>query len=148
MIEALMLAYPWLKAAHILFVIFWMAGLFMLPRMFVYHQESAVGSPEDKAWIAREERIASIILNPAMLIVWVLGLSLAYVTDAWMQGWFIAKLALVIGLSGYQGWLMRYRAQLAAGARPLSGRALRMLNELPGLAAVLIVILVVIRPFA
>lgn len=141
------LAYPWLKAAHIIFVIFWTAGLFMLPRMFVYHQETAAGSPEDRAWIAREERLASIILNPSMLLVWVLGFALVHATGAWTQVWLVAKLALVIGLSAYQGWLMAYRRKLAEGRRTLSGRALRLLNEVPGIAIALIVFLVVIKPF-
>ena len=142
------LTYPWLKAAHLIFVIFWMAGLFMLPRFFVYHQEAKPGSPEDKAWIDREDRLAGIIMNPSMLIVWLLGLGLAYVTDAWLHPWFIAKVALVVLLSGYQGWMMGYRRKLAAGERPVSGRSLRMLNEVPGIAVALIVILVVIRPFS
>ena len=68
------LAYPWVKAAHVTFVIFWMAGLFLLPRLYVYHQETTVGSPEDRAWIEREARVRSIILTPAMLAVWILGL--------------------------------------------------------------------------
>src|SRR6185436_18549038 len=94
------LAYPWVKAAHITFVIFWMAGLFLLPRFYVYHQETTVGSPEDRAWIERETRVRSIILTPAMVIVCVLGLMLAFHVDAWSQGWFHAKLAMVIALSG------------------------------------------------
>ena len=141
------LAYPWVKAAHVTFVIFWMAGLFLLPRLYVYHQETAVGSPEDRAWIEREARVRSIILNPAMIAVWVLGLMLAFNIDAFHQGWFIAKFVLVIGLSAYQGWLGAYGKKLAKGERPLSGRAVRMLNEVPGIAAALIVFLVIIRPF-
>lgn len=148
MTDWLLLAYPWIKAAHIIFVIFWMAGLFMLPRYFVYHQESAIGSPEDALWIAREERMARFILNPAMLMVWIFGFALAYITDVWEQPWFIAKLVMVVGLTGYQGWLMRYRKTLAAGERTVGGRTLRILNEVPGLAVALIVILVIIRPFA
>lgn len=148
MTDWLPLAYPWIKAAHLIFVIFWMAGLFMLPRYFIYHQESAPGSPEDALWIAREERMARIILNPAMLMVWIFGFALAYITDVWEQPWFIAKIAVVILLSAYQGWLMRYRKMLAAGQRTASGRTLRILNEAPGLAVALIVILVIIRPFA
>ena len=68
MTEILTLAYPWLKAAHLIFVIFWMAGLFMLPRFFVYHQEAAEGSPEATAWIEREDKLSTIIMNPSMLI--------------------------------------------------------------------------------
>jgi len=141
------LAYPWVKAAHVTFVIFWMAGLFLLPRFFVYHQETVVGSPEDRAWIEREARVRSIILNPAIGLVWVLGLMLAFNIDAWHQGWFMAKFALVVALSAYQGWLGSYARKLAAGQRPLSGRAVRMINEIPGIAAALIVVLVIVKPF-
>ena len=140
-------AYPWVKAAHVTFVIFWLAGLFLLPRLYVYHQESSPGSPEDRAWIEREARVRSIILTPAMIVVWILGLMLAFDVDAWVQGWFHAKLALVIGLSAYQGWLGIYGKKLASGERPLSGKAVRMLNEIPGIAAALIVVLVIVRPF-
>ena len=140
-------AYLWVKAAHVTFVIFWMAGLFLLPRFYVYHQETAVGSPEDRAWIERESRIRSIILNPAIGLVWVLGLMLAFNIDAWHQGWFMAKFALVVALSAYQGWLGSYAKKLAAGQRPLSGRAVRMINEIPGIAAALIVVLVIVKPF-
>lgn len=140
-------AYPWVKAAHVTFVIFWMAGLFLLPRFYVYHQETALGSPEDRAWIEREARVRSIILTPAMLIVWILGLMLAFNVDAWSQGWFHAKLALVIALTGYQGWLSAYGRKLANGQRTLSGKAVRMLNEVPGIAAAIIVVLVIVRPF-
>ena len=140
-------AYPWVKAAHVTFVIFWMAGLFLLPRLYVYHQETTAGSAEDRAWIEREARVRSIILNPAIVAVWILGLMLAFNIDAWHQGWFHAKLLLVIALSGYQGWLGAYGKKLANGQRPLSGKAVRMINEIPGVAAALIVVLVIVRPF-
>ncbi|HEX5257257.1 MAG TPA: CopD family protein [Sphingomicrobium sp.] len=141
------LAYPWVKAAHVTFVIFWMAGLFLLPRFYVYHQEAAVGSPEDRAWIERESRVRSIILTPAMIVVWVLGLMLAFNIDAWSQGWFMAKLTFVLLLTGYQGWLGFYGRKLARGERPLSSKAVRLINEIPGIAAAIIVVLVIVRPF-
>jgi protoporphyrinogen IX oxidase len=141
------LAYLWVKAAHVTFVIFWLAGLFLLPRFYVYHHETPVGSPEDRAWIEREGRVRSIILTPAMIVVWVLGLMLAFDRGIWGEGWFWAKLALVILLSGYQGWLFAYGRKLANGERPLSNKAVRMLNEIPGVAAALIVVLVIVRPF-
>jgi putative membrane protein len=140
-------AYLWVKAAHVTFVIFWLAGLFLLPRFYVYHHESAVGSPEDRAWIERESRVRSIILTPAMIVVWILGLMLAFNVDAWSQGWFMAKLAFVVLLSGYQGWLAAYGKRLARGERPLSNRAVRMMNEIPGVVAAIIVVLVIVRPF-
>ena len=140
-------AYLWVKAAHVTFVIFWMAGLFLLPRFYVYHQETIVGSPEDRAWIEREARVRSIILSPAIALVWILGIMLALNVDAFSQGWFHAKLALVIALSAYQGWLGNYGKKLANGQRPLSGKMVRIINEVPGIAAALIVVLVIVRPF-
>ena len=140
-------AYPWVKAGHVTFVIFWMAGLFLLPRLYVYHQEAPAGSPEDRSWIEREARVRSIILNPAMAVTWILGLMLAFNVDAFHQGWFHAKFLLVIALSGYQGWLTGYGKKLARGERPLSGKAVRMINEIPGIAAAIIVVLVIVRPF-
>jgi putative membrane protein len=134
-------------AAHVTFVIFWMAGLFLLPRCYVWHHETTVGSPEDRAWIEREARVRSIILTPAIGVVWILGLMLAFDIGAWNQGWFHAKLALVIALSGYQGWLGSYGKKLAKGQRPLSGKALRMINEIPGIAAAFIVVLAFVKPF-
>ena len=143
----LTLLYAWLKAGHIIFVIFWIAGLFMLPRYYIYHQEAVPGSPEEQKWIERERKLRNIIISPAMILVWLFGLALAFVTGAWSQGWFLAKFAIVLALSGYHGWMVGYGKKLAAGDRPVSGRALRMMNELPGIAVVLIVVLVVVRPF-
>ena len=160
MIALLQAWYPWLKAAHLIFVIFWMAGLFMFPRFLVYHQESAVGSAEEAKWIEREDKLRRIILAPSLIIVWVLGLLLATTIGAWGeawlfvttvgsegQAWFIAKLLLVILLSGYHDWMLGYARRLAKGERKLSGKALRIANEVPGIAVALIVILVIVKPF-
>jgi len=143
----LSVTYLWLKAGHVVFVIFWMAGLFMLPRYFVYHQEAAPGSPEAALWIERERKLLRIILWPSLIVVWVLGLALAATTGAFQQGWFHAKLALVLALTAYHVWLAGYATALANGERKLSGKRLRLLNEVPGIAAALIVILVIVRPF-
>ena len=145
--QVLAMTYLWLKAGHIIFVIFWMAGLFMLPRYFVYHQESAPGSPESAMWVDREAKLLKIILWPSLTVVWVLGLALAWNTGAFAQGRFHAKLVLVLALSGYHVWLAGYARSLASGERRLTGRRLRLLNEVPGIAAALIVVLVVVRPF-
>lgn len=139
--------YPWLKAGHVIFVIFWMAGLFMLPRYFVYHQEAEPGSAEALRWVDREAKLRRIILTPAMILTWVLGVLTALAIGAFSEGWLHAKLLFVILLSAYHGWLVAYGKKLARGERPLSGRKLRLLNEVPGLAAVVIVILVVVKPF-
>ena len=140
-------AYLWVKAGHLIFVIFWMAGLFMMPRFFVYHQEAAPGSAEEKLWVEREQRLLRIILKPSMAIVWLFGLALALDTGAFAQGWFHLKFAIVLALSAYHGWMVAYARRLQAGERRLSGRTLRILNEVPGMAAVLIVVLAIVKPF-
>ena len=145
--DILSVTYFWLKAGHIIFVIFWMAGLFMLPRLFVYHQESEPGSSDNAMWIERERKLLKIILRPSIIVVWALGIALAFSIGAWNQGWLHAKLALVLGLSAYHGYLAAYARKLARGERVLSGKALRLLNEVPGVAVALIVVLVVVKPF-
>jgi protoporphyrinogen IX oxidase len=142
------MAYEWIKAGHVIFVIFWMAGLFMLPRFFVYHQEAAIGSSEDSAWVERERRLLRIILNPAMIVTWGLGLVLALQSGAFVQIWFLLKLCAVLGLSGYHGWMAGYARKLSRGERPLAGKALRLINEVPGIAAAIIVVLVIVKPFS
>ena len=149
MIERLAVAYNWILAAHIIFVIFWMAGMFMLPRYLVYHQEAlAEGRTEEaRLWVEREGKLRSIILTPAMVAVWVLGLTLATLGHHWGEGWLHVKLLLVIALSGYHGWAVGYAKALAAGKPRLSGARLRMMNEVPALAAAVIVVLAVVKPF-
>ncbi len=141
------MTYLWLKAGHIIFVIFWVAGLFMLPRFFVYHQEAAAGSPEEARWIEREAKLRKIILTPSLIVVWLLGIALAITIGAWDQPWFHAKLLLVVLLSAYHGYLVGYGKKLAEGKRSLSGKTLRLLNEVPGVTVALIVVLVVVKPF-
>ncbi len=147
MAEILAVLYYWLKSAHLIFVIFWMAGLFMLPRFFVYHQELTEGSEESTKWVEREARLIRIILNPSIIIVWIVGLFLAWHIGALSQGWFHAKLLAVIALSAYHGWIISYAKKLACGERSLSGKQLRLFNEVPGIAAAVIVVLVVAKPF-
>jgi len=141
------MTYLWLKAGHIIFVIFWMAGLFMLPRLFVYHQEAAEGSEEAAKFAEREQKLLKIILLPSIIVVWVLGLALAFTLNLWSEGWLHAKILLVLILSGYHGYMSAYAKKLARGERPLTGKQLRLLNEVPGLAVALIVVLVIVRPF-
>ena len=145
--QYLSMLYLWLKSAHLIFVIFWMAGLFMMPRFFVYHQEISAGSDEDAKWIEREGKLRKIILNPSLVIVWVLGLILAYDIGAFNQGWFHAKLLFVLALSGYHGWMIAYSKKLARGERTMSDKGLRLVNEVPGITAAIIVILVIVKPF-
>jgi putative membrane protein len=147
MLGVLELSYLWLKAAHIVFVIFWMAGLFIFPRYLVHHQEALDRPAEAAAWVEREAKLRKIILMPSIGAVWIFGLLLATVGHFWNDGWLHAKLLIVIALSGYQGWAVGYSKRLAKGEAPLPARRLRMLNELPALAVVLIVYLVVVKPF-
>jgi putative membrane protein len=145
--EQLSMIYPWLKAGHVIFVIFWMAGLFMLPRFFVYHQESEQGSAEEARWVDREAKLRKIILTPSLILVWILGIAVATSGQWWTAGWLHAKLLLIVLLSGYHGWMVGYSKKLAKGERRLSGKRLRLVNEVPGLAAAVIVVLAVVKPF-
>ena len=140
-------AYPWFRAAHVIFVIFLMASLFMMPRYFVYHHQAAPGSAEDSLWIEREARLKRIIMNPALILVWLLGLALAFNVGAWSETWFHIKLLLVLLLSGYHGWCVGYAKKLARGERPMAEKTLRLLNEVPALLVTLVVILVIVKPF-
>jgi putative membrane protein len=144
MIGFLGTAYPWVVAGHVIFVIFLMASLFMMPRFFIYHHKCTPGSPEDAAWVGREARLRHIIMNPSLVITWVFGLMLAFNTGALSQGWFHVKLLLVIILSGYHGWAVGYSKKLARGERPLQERTLRLLNEVPGILVSMVVITVIV----
>ncbi|MGD9471536.1 MAG: CopD family protein [Novosphingobium sp.] len=145
--EVLSMIYYWLKAGHIIFVIFWMAGLFMLPRQLIYMHGAAPGSEEEALWARRSRLLGKVILGPSLIAVWGLGLVLAATIGAWTQGWFLAKFLLVLGLSAYHGWMAATARKMAAGERPLAERTLRLVNEVPGIAAALIVVLVVVKPF-
>lgn len=139
--------YYWLKAGHIIFVVFWMAGLFMLPRQMLYMHAAAPGSDEEALWAKRTATLRRMILTPSIAVVWILGLSLAYSIAAWDQGWFHAKLLLVVALSGYHGWMVAQAKKMAAGKRPMSEKQLRLWGEAPAIALAIIVVLVIVKPF-
>ena len=145
--DIIALTYLWLKAGHIIFMVFWVAGLFMLPRQGIYILDHAAGSEGEAKWADRMSKLRKIILTPSMVIVWVLGLLMAWQSGAFSQGWFHAKLLLVLGLTGYHGWLVSKTKKMALGERPLTEKQLRLFGEVPGLLLVVIVILVVVRPF-
>ena len=145
--EFLGMTYYWLKAGHIIFVIFWMAGLFMLPRQLVYMYSATPGSEEQKLWETRIGLLRKMILTPSLVVVWVLGLTLAYTIGAFTQGWFHAKLLLVLLLSGYHGWMVVQAKKMARGERPLTERALKLWGEVPAVMVALIVVLVIVKPF-
>jgi putative membrane protein len=139
--------YPWIKAAHVIFVIFWMAGLFMLPRFYAYHQEARSGTSEWKVWEEREARLIRIILNPALVIVWLLGITLLLITGVGQEGWFHVKFLAAGLLVLYHLWMVGYAKRLSEGGKLVSSRTMRLLNEVPGITAIIIVIMVIVRPF-
>jgi len=139
-------AYLWVKALHVIFVIFWMAGLFMLPRFLVYWMAST-SEAENALWAERCARLRRIILNPGLIVVWVLGLMLSVHLGFAGNGWLHAKLVVVLALSGFHGWMLATVRRFAAGERPYAERSLRLANELPSLATIAIVVLVIVKPF-
>jgi putative membrane protein len=139
--------YLWLKAFHFIAIFAWMAGLFYLPRLFVYHADAEKGSVQSETFKVMEGRLLRIIMNPAMILTWVFGLSLAYVTGAWSDGWLHAKLLLVIAMTAFHMWLAARRRRFAEDANTTPARTYRMANELPTLLMIGIVILAVLKPF-
>lgn len=139
--------YIWLKAAHIIAMVAWMAGLFYLPRLFVYHADAEVGSDMSETFKIMERRLQQAIIRPAMIATWVLGLALAWLGNWWSEPWFIAKVCLVLVMSGFDGWLAARRREFAADANTWPARTYRIANELPTLLLIAIVILAVVKPF-
>jgi putative membrane protein len=139
--------YLWIKAFHIISVIAWMAGLFYLPRLFVYHADAEKGSVQSETFKVMEGRLLRIIMNPAMILTWGFGLTLAWLGNAWSDGWLHAKLALVLAMTLFHMWLAVCRRRFAEDANITPARTYRMANELPTLLMIGIVILAVVKPF-
>ena len=139
--------YAWFKAVHVIAVISWMAGMLYLPRLFVYHSDSAVGSQQSETFKLMEARLYRLIITPAMIVTWVLGLWLAYVGFGFDAVWLWLKIAAVFALSGVHGYFGRAVRRFAADDREKPARHWRMVNEIPTLLMVFIVIMVVVKPF-
>jgi len=139
----------YIKAFHIIAVIAWMAGLLYLPRLFVYHAASKQGSEQSETFKIMERRLLRAIITPAMIATWIFGLILAFspLIDWSQDGWFHAKLVLVVILSGFTGMLSRWTKDFAADRNTRSQRFYRTANEVPTLLMIAIVILAVVRPF-
>ncbi len=137
----------WIKALHILAVISFMAGMLYLPRLFVYHADAAPGSVQSETFKVMERRLLKAIMNPALVVVWLTGLWLAYDAGFYRMPWLHAKFALVLILSGLHGYFARIVRVFAADANHKSARYYRILNEIPTVVMILIVILVVVKPF-
>jgi len=139
----------YIKAFHIIAVIAWMAGLLYLPRLFVYHAMSKTGSEQSETFKVMERRLLRYITTPAMLAAWIFGLILAFspLIDWSKDGWFHAKLLLVVVLSGFSGLLAKWTKDFAGDRNTRSPRFYRIVNEVPTVLMILIVMLVVVRPF-
>lgn len=139
--------YEWIKALHILAVISWMAGMLYLPRLMVYHCDAEIGSKQSETFKVMERRLLKAIINPAMGVTWLAGLYLVWEGGWWTQGWFHVKLALVLAMSGFHGFLSARVADFAADRNTRPARFYRIANEVPTLLMIGIVILVVVKPF-
>jgi putative membrane protein len=141
--------YPWLKAIHLIAAFAWMAGMFYLPRLYVYHAEAGAGSPQAETFKVMERGLLKVIMTPAMIVTVALGLWLAFGAAAvdWKAGWLHAKIALVAVMVGLHIMLAKWRSDFAAGRIPHSSRFFRIVNEVPTLLLIGIVIMVVVRPF-
>jgi putative membrane protein len=140
-------AYLWVKALHIIAVISWMAGMLYLPRLFIYHCDAPPGSAQSETFKVMERRLLTVIINPAMVLTWVLGLWLGWQGGYFTAGWFHAKLALVIALSGVHGFFSAAVRRFAADANAVSQRTWRIWNEVPTVLMIGAVLLVVLKPF-
>jgi putative membrane protein len=140
--------YPYVKAFHVISVISWMAGMLYLPRLFVYHVNAVPGSEMSETFKLMERRLFKAIINPAMIATWLFGLILVYYAiDFSRDFWFHAKLLLVILLSGFHGALSKWRKDFEADRNTRSERFYRIANEVPTVIMVLVVLLVIVRPF-
>ena len=140
--------YPWTKALHVISVVAWMAGLFYLPRLFVYHVEQVeAGSPTDELFQTMERRLLRAIMNPAMIAAWSFGLMLVFTPGivSWSEVWPWTKAAGILGMTWFHHWLGYRRKEFVAGTNTRTGRRYRMMNEVPTLLLILIVVSVIVK---
>ncbi len=142
-------AYPWIKALHIISIIAWMAGMLYLPRLFVYHADAEIGSIQSETFKVMERRLLKAITTPAMIAAWVCGLLLVATPGVYVlgDGWFYVKRTAVLGLSGMHGTLSKWCREFATDSNRHSARFYRMVNEVPTLLMIIIVTMVIVRPF-
>lgn len=140
--------YLWVKALHVISIIAWMAGLLYLPRLFVYHCETAPGSDSSERFKVMERRLMRAIMNPAMIATFVFGIALVALEPGWLkQGWLHAKLLFVLGLAAAHGMMARWRKDFEADRNTRPQRFFRIMNEVPTLLMIGIVIFVIVKPF-
>ena len=142
--------YFWVKALHIMSVISWMAGMFYLPRVFVYHAERAeIGSQMSETFKVMEHKLMRVIINPAMIATWTFGLIMVFTPGVidWSEIWPWTKAASVLVMSGFHGWLSARRKEFARDENTRNGRTYRLANEVPTVLMIIIVIMVIVKPF-
>jgi putative membrane protein len=139
--------YEWLKAGHVIAVIAWMAGMLYLPRLYVYHCKAAKGSEMSETFKVMERRLLRAIINPAMIAAWIFGLLLAWQGGWWSAGWFHGKLLLLLGMQLVHAGYARWRRDFATDSNRHTDRFYRIMNEVPTLFMIVIVILVIVKPF-
>lgn len=146
---ALVWFHPWIKALHVISMTAWMAGMFYLPRLYVYHCELQPGTAESERFKMMERRLLRQIINPAMIATWVFGMMLVLIPGVldWSAGWWQVKLAAVILLSGFHGMLSRWRRDFLEDRNTRPQRFYRIANEVPTLLLIVIVVMVIVRPF-
>lgn len=149
MIEALAPLYLWTKSVHLMAVMAWMAGLFYLPRLYVYHSDIPTGGPESARFMTMERLLLRAIMNPAMIATWLLGIVLVLTPGvvSWTSGWWYVKLVSVLLMTGFHMHLAQARRQFAEDKRLRNQRYWRMMNEVPTLLMIVIVIMVIVKPF-
>lgn len=140
-------AYPWVKALHLIAVISWMAGLLYMPRLFIYHTDAEKGSVQSETFKVMERRLLTVIMNPAMALSWIFGLYLAWTVHNFQGGWLHAKLAAVLALTAAHAYFARSVTRFARDDNDKSPRFWRMMNEVPTVLMIVIVILAIVQPF-
>lgn len=142
------MSYLWVKAFHIIFVIGWMAGLLMAPRLRIYQLSSQPGEPLFEMMKTASARLRRIILTPALILTWALGLTMVWMNPSLLSaGWFHVKLALVVVLSGLHGYFVWVGRKVDAGSEGLSETRMRLMNEVPFILMIIIVPLAIVEPF-
>jgi putative membrane protein len=140
-------SYQWIKALHLISVIAWMAGMLYLPRLFVYHCDAEPGSDKSETFKVMERRLLRGIMGPAMILTWALGLMLLYLSEAWTEGWMMAKGVLIVVMTVVHHYFALWRKDFEADRNERPAKFYRIANEVPTVLMIGIVILVIVQPF-
>lgn len=145
----LLTLFPWILALHVISLIAWMAGMFYLPRLYVYHCQVVPGSAESERFKIMERRLLKQIINPAMIATWIFGILLVLTPGVvlWNQGWWYVKLACIVLMNGFHGAMSRWRKDFLNDRNRKPERFYRFANEVPTVLMIIIVIMVIVKPF-